>query len=996
MDEPDIQPENPSEEGSDHQPDFSPEDWESIKELVFQWEAERPADLSQWLDDHCKTPQIRREVERLARAAATSGDFLQGQATERHMGVGRPHPANIGRYRVIEEIGVGGLGVVYAAYDEVLQRRVAIKVLPSDTANEPERRKRLRWDAKAAGAIQHPNIVVVHEIGSDPAFDFIVMECVEGRPLGQVITAGGLPDTLVLKYALQIADGLEAAHEIGVVHRDLKPNNIMVTNRGLIKLLDFGLAKYSDAKAELTSMPTTIEGQFAGTVAYVSPEQAEGVSVDTRADIFSFGCILFEMLTGQQAFQGYSAVSVLGNILHKQPPALRSLNPNLDWRFEGIVERCLRKHPADRYQTITEARAELAALVQAPETPAPKPQPKKGWPWPLVAAGLIGAAGLGLLCAYLWLQPVVTRFALRKLTAEGWLSSFPTISKDGTLLAYASDRGNKGKLELWLQHTEGDHDAKALRSDDSDQSNADDYAPAFSPNGQQIVFRSDRDGGGIYTMSSMGGEQKRIADGGRDPQYSPDGKWIAYWTGEVGATLRKGTASIHIVPARGGPERPFLRDFAAAAYPIFSQSGNSLIFLGRKDEAASTKPDWWVVGFDDEVAKPTGFLRLCLDGKVALNHPTDSYFIAPASWLPDQTVLFSAKHLDATNIWAIRISGSGAISGVPKRYSGGTEVETHPSGAAFADNRVYSVYSTLATTSSIWRLPLQADGHASGSPEPLITKYREINSPSITPDGAKLIFASHASPGEDIHIVSLAAGIPGQPRVVFNAVLDDPKLSGDGNTIAFTEGSIGYIKRGVKEPEAVCPRCGPPTYVSSDGNEVLFESADASEHLVRWVRGAGPRPAITIAGGESLRQNSARISPDHKWLIFTASSADSPDKRIALAPWRDDGRVSLPEIVWLSLPGSADFEPAFSPGGERVYFLSTRDGPISVFAQNIDRLTGHPSGEAFPVFGSHFAGLTIHGNGPYSGSIGLSVAQSFLVFTVRETTGNVWLRINKN
>ncbi len=214
-------------------------EWEVVKDLVFQWETDQPSDLDGWLGEHCPNPAIRKEVERLARAAATSGDFLEAGAAQEHLGIAAQHPVNIGRYRVIEELGAGGSGVVYAAYDPTLERKVAIKVLAERTAATNRHRKRLRWDAKAASATAHPNIVTIHDMGNDGGFDFIVMECVDGRPLGKLIAAGGLSVQTLLLYAIQIAGALEAAHGGGIVHRDLKPNNIMVTDEGAVKILDF-------------------------------------------------------------------------------------------------------------------------------------------------------------------------------------------------------------------------------------------------------------------------------------------------------------------------------------------------------------------------------------------------------------------------------------------------------------------------------------------------------------------------------------------------------------------------------------------------------------------------------------------------------------------------------------------------------------------------------------------------------------------------------------
>jgi len=284
--------------GAESQPDFSAADWELVKDLVFACQTHPPPDLEGWLRGQCASEKVRREVTRLLKASSDCGTFMDQPASEKHLGVRLREPLRIGRYRVMDQIGSGGSGVVYAAWDESLNRKIALKVLRSDVAQNAELQKRLRWDARAASALQHPNIVVVHEVGSDNGLDYVAMECVTGQTLAGCIKGGGMETRDVLRYAIQICSGLEAAHAAGIVHRDLKPGNIMITDQGVVKILDFGLAKSCDAGLDSKDAPETVEGRFAGTVAYVSPEQAEAKPVDARSDIFSFGSVLFEMLTG--------------------------------------------------------------------------------------------------------------------------------------------------------------------------------------------------------------------------------------------------------------------------------------------------------------------------------------------------------------------------------------------------------------------------------------------------------------------------------------------------------------------------------------------------------------------------------------------------------------------------------------------------------------------------------------------------------------------------
>ena len=239
----------------------------------------------------------------------------------------------LSHYQIQETIGQGGMGVVYKALDTRLQRAVALKVLRTEAVNDPERIRRFVQEARAASALHHPNIVTVYDVDTARGIDFIAMEYVAGKPLDEILASGRLPLADTLRYAIQTADALATAHASGIVHRDLKPGNIMVDPRGGIKLLDFGLAKLvdppvTDQTATVTRGPHTQEGTIVGTVAYMSPEQAEGKRVDARSDIFSFGAVLYEMTTGQRAFTGDSPISTLAAILHHEPPPATELAPS--------------------------------------------------------------------------------------------------------------------------------------------------------------------------------------------------------------------------------------------------------------------------------------------------------------------------------------------------------------------------------------------------------------------------------------------------------------------------------------------------------------------------------------------------------------------------------------------------------------------------------------------------------------------------------------------
>ena len=275
----------------------------------------------------------------------------------------------ISHYQVIEKLGAGGMGEIWKAQDARLNRMVAIKVLTNASAGDSDRRRRFIQEAQAASALNHPNIITIYDITSDQESEYMVMEYVAGKTLADLISPGGVGVSKTLQYTLQMADALRAAHAAGIVHRDLKPGNVMVTDSGLVKILDFGLAKISVAtkltgETQTMAAPMTVEGSILGTVAYMSPEQAQGKPVDARSDIFSFGVVMYEMLTGAKAFAGDSAITTLTAILRDEVKPVGDLVPGVPPEIVEIIGLALRKDPKDRWQSMTVIHTVLATQKQ--------------------------------------------------------------------------------------------------------------------------------------------------------------------------------------------------------------------------------------------------------------------------------------------------------------------------------------------------------------------------------------------------------------------------------------------------------------------------------------------------------------------------------------------------------------------------------------------------------------------------------------------------------
>jgi predicted Ser/Thr protein kinase len=385
----------------------------------------------------------------------------------------------VSHYQITQRLGAGGMGEIYKALDPRLNRTVAIKVLGAEHEASDDRRRRFLQEAQAASALNHPNIITIYDIVSEGPTQFMVMEFVTGKTLADLIPKGGLPLTQVLDYSVQIAAALEAAHAAGIIHRDLKPGNVMITDNGLVKVLDFGLAKLTspagnsvslaDETRTLGGAPLTVEGSIMGTVSYMSPEQAEGKPVDARSDIFAFGSMLYEMVTGERAFTGESLISTLSSILRDDVTLVAHIG-GVPASLQNIVERCMRKNREERWQSIQAVRGALAVLKRdsdsgtlyqvAPLPPATKAKARK---FPMAfAAAAVAIVAVAALAAW-WMfgrlnqKPVIPipQAAAPAVTAPTALP--PNVSEDGILT-------NDGVLEMVKAHVPAAVIAEQIKS----------------------------------------------------------------------------------------------------------------------------------------------------------------------------------------------------------------------------------------------------------------------------------------------------------------------------------------------------------------------------------------------------------------------------------------------------------------------------------------------------------------------------------------------------
>jgi len=678
----------------------------------------------------------------------------------------------LAHYRLIEEIGAGGMGVVYSAQDTHLDRKVAVKILPAEAVADPERKQRFVQEAKSASALNHPNIIHIYDIGRSDDVDFMAMEFVPGRTLDQSIGTKGLLFGECLKVAIQVADALAAAHAAGIIHRDLKPANIMITDKGLVKVLDFGLAKLidagpaADAIVTRTLKPLTEEGTVMGTSAYMSPEQAEGKKIDARSDIFSFGSVLYEMVTGRRAFQGDSKIATLSAILHLEPKPAENVPPEL----QRIIGRCLRKDPDRRFQHMADVKVALEELKEESDSGKLAPSLLSGSAAvprrrPFRIAGIaLGAVLIGALAWFLASRknagPAPARIDFTRLTDAAGPELYPSLSPDGKAFVYQSRAA--GNWDIYFQRVGG----KTVMNLTMD-SPADDIQPAFSPDGERIAFRSEREGGGIFVMGATGESVKRLADFGFNPAWSPDGKEIAcatVWFDDPG-NLWSQSGLLYVIKADSG-ERRLVAGAVDVHQPSWSPHGARIAYWARP--AGSFQRDLFTISSQ---------------GGAALPVIQDAYTDWDPVWSPDGRYLyFSSDRSGTMNLWRLPIAErSGQVAGpaepitTPASYSGYISLSRD-------GKRV--LYAQKLVTRNIHKAVFDPQREAVlGPPLPITQGSSDNNGPDLSPDGEWVVFRMFGK-NEDLFIIR--GDGTGIQQITDDIAKDrSPRWSPDGKRIAF-------------------------------------------------------------------------------------------------------------------------------------------------------------------------------------------------------------------
>ncbi len=811
----------------------------------------------------------------------------------------------LGPYEILGALGAGGMGEVYRARDPRLNRDVAIKVLPDVGAGDPDRRERFAREARAVAALNHPNIVTIHSVEEADGRIFLTMEIVEGRSLADALAAGALPLDVLLRVAIAVADAIAAAHQKGITHRDLKPANVMLgagDQAGRVKVLDFGLAKLAESPVDVSGLttvaasPITGEGRILGTVAYMSPEQAEGKPVDARSDLFSLGVMLFEMATGQRPFNGETSMSVISSILKDTPKPLSDLNAALPRDLGRIVRRALAKDPERRYQTAKDLRNDLEELKAsldsgeldapaasaAPPASAPAPaglaasaasaasatsapvsappasaasstsrQSTTRRPWRVAAAAAVIAVVMISVGVYVWRSADAgpapfENVEVRRLTTTG-TAELAAISPDGRYIVHVHDEG--GQRSLWMrQIATGSNVQIAPPSEDS-------YVGlAFSPDANFVFFSRARPGtpAALYQMPLLGGPARRIHDRVSQIAISPDGSRIAYSRREPGAA----SAFLMTVKVDGTDPRELARVDAPDYFnaPSWSPDG-SLVATAIQSFQGTYHGSVFVVPASGGSPTQVGTRVWYAVREVAWVSPSSLAIIAA-----DQT-----EFPDGYQVWSV----SYPAGDVRKITSG---LNNHSGLSATADGS--SLVTVLRDpTSTLW---VSSAGDLSGGRQITTGQSRRDRFPAWTPDG-RLVHTAFGN-GREVWLRE-ADGSGARPLVGDKGLATHVSVCGE-NRVVFTSDRGGAphvwqvgLDGGDLRQLVDLPRGESHTACSRDGELVVFVPYDGRRLM-----------KIGRSGPESLDDSGQAaawpaISPDGRWIAY--SRADAPGSNAA-------------------------------------------------------------------------------------------------------------------
>jgi eukaryotic-like serine/threonine-protein kinase len=938
------------------------ERWGRVKALVDQALPLRGSDRARFLEENCSGDEgLRADVESLLRHEGET--LLDPSPTPTQGLIGW----QLGHYRILKCVGTGGMGEVYRAHDASLGRDVAIKVLPTPYASDPDRIARFRREARLLAALNHPNIAAIYGLEDSGHVRALVLELVEGPTLAERLSKRdgqgvALPLEEALNIARQIALALESAHARGIIHRDLKPANVKVSSSGLVKVLDFGLAKaWAPADVELSRAPTlstrgTREGVIAGTPAYMSPEQARGKALDERSDIWAFGCVLFEMLTGRAAFAGETLSDTLAHVLEREPDwsALPASTPT---RVRELLRRCLHKDPERRPRLLAEARGDIEAALASPLGGLRALGEAMRWrlsrpvPRLTLAAMIVGAVVLGALRFVGSRVPVPKLVNPVQVTSAVGVEDHPTWSPDDRTLAYES--AETGNWDVWLAQVAGGPAVDRT----ADHAGSDRY-PSWSPDGRQIAFWSDRDGGGYFVMPALGGRPtKMIGTPGTSqyyhsaPEWSADGARLAGVVYSIAGSRFEQSVEIVSVETRKSQVLPLPGTEDARLDLSWSRDGRYMAYVDAGQQQSE-------VGRLRVLRLADGASVVLTNGRANVRRPR---------WSRDGRYLFYVCNCDGpSDLWRQRIAADGSATRQPERVTTGLDVRD----VAFSPDGSRLAYSKGRWVSNFWRVPILHDRPATwADAEQMTFDQAYVEFLDVSPDGRRLAYSSDRAGNQDLWVMPIG----GEPVQLTTDPAPDwaPGWSPDGKQLAFYSYRTGDREiwtmpaaGGTATQLTRSPGLDAGSQWSPDGREIAFRSERTGDSEV-WVIGAdgtGSRRITKNPANDSLPS----WSPDGRWLAFNSNRSGS------MRIWRVPSRGGEPELLTRG--------PGFAPRwfGDSIYFAGAEERQGDLWRYSVSDHTERPV--------THFVGKR--------GTLGIMTPGTdgrFLYFPWRDDLGDIWV-----
>ena len=824
----------------------------------------------------------------------------------------------VSHFRIGELLGSGGMGEVYEAEDTRLGRTVALKFLASELVRDPAAKARFLTEARAASALDHPNLCTILEVGeSEDGLLFLAMPRYEGESLQRLVARGPLPVEQALDIATQVARGLAKAHEHGIIHRDIKPGNLFVTRDGLVKILDFGIAKLSG------EVGTTSAGAVLGTPAYMAPEQSLGKVTDTRVDVWSLGVVLYEMLAGRRPFLGTHSVALVYSAIHETPEPLARLRPELPAELDRIVSRMLAKEPEQRYPSAKEALEDLRKILGQPTTGSLSFSPaglarrlSRGALAGLVVATIV-AVVVGLL---LWrkdrTEQVPQLGQIVQLTDFQGRETSPSLSPDGTVVVYA--RSVEGNYDIFFQRVEGGQPINLTAS-----SPVDDIQPAYSPDGQQIAFRSEREGGGIFIMGATGESVRRLTNFGFNPAWSPDGLEIAVSTeGAFDPNNRFSRSQIFRIDVATGARR--LLPIQDGVQPSWSPHGTRIAFWGIVPP--ENRRVIWTL--------PSG-------GGDPVKVVDDGFHNWSPVWSPDGRYLYFASDRGGSmNLWRVAVDElSGDVLGDLHPITTSSEWSALPS---FSRDGRRLVYATSASRSFVEQVPFDPEtGQVDGAPVLVYQGARSVRSCDISPDGSWSVLQA-AAPMEDLLLIRSDGS---DLRQLTNDHARDraPRWSPDGSEILFASNRSGKFEAWTIRPDGsrltqVTHLLDQPVlypFWSPDGKQIGFMYGARGTSFLDLSRPGSHPNVLPPATGGSQRLASMSWSPDGQYLTGTLMQQDESTVPGVIL-W------SLTDNTFRRLTSTGD-DPIFLHRDGRILFLEAgKIRMIDVHSEKIREVLSPP------------------------------------------------------